>query len=119
MANIVELTALVLEEAKCCTVDAVVTHEQQLLITTTFDATLRAATSDASELSCVSGWFCRLPSNSTDLQLSPLWQRRRQQYHEPFAALAAGAAVRPADELLVVLRWMWRVRWENQLKEPF
>ena len=25
----------------------------------------------------------------------------------------------PADELLALLRRLWRVRWENQHKEPF
>ena len=55
----------------------------------------------------------------TDLQLGPMWQRRRQQYLEPYAALAVDGAVGPADELLGLLRRLWRVRWENQHKEPF
>ena len=55
----------------------------------------------------------------TDLQLGPMWQRRRQQYLKPYAALAVGGAVGPADELLGLLRRLWRVRWENQHKEPF
>ena len=41
----------------------------------------------------------------------PMW--RHQQYHEPFAALALGGAVGPADELLWLLRWPWRVNGEQ------
>ena len=95
----------------------------------------------------------------TDLQLGPLWQRRCQLYHVPYAALAVGgaagaaaaaalalpaapagaAAAAPAvpagaaaaaaavpagaagavDELQQLLPRLWRVRWENEHKEPF
>lgn len=37
----------------------------------------------------------------------------------PYAALAVDAAVGPTDELLALLKRLWRIRWENKQKEGF
>ena len=66
-----------------------------------------------------SGSGSRCVRQGTDQQLGPFWQRRHQHYLEPYAALAVVGAVGPADELLALLRRLWRVRWENQQTKPF
>ena len=55
----------------------------------------------------------------TDLQTVPVEQRRRERCLVPYAALALAAAAGPVDELLALLRRLWRVRWGNARKEPF
>jgi len=65
----------------------------------------------------------------TDMQMVATYAARRQQYLVPFSASAVAAAdagagaaapaAAPVHELLQVLRRLWRLRWENEHKEPF
>ena len=55
----------------------------------------------------------------TDLLIAPVEQRRREARLAPYAALALDAAAGPVDELLDLLQRLWRIRWENERKEPF
>lgn len=46
-------------------------------------------------------------------------QRRAEERLEPFGALAGGPAPALLDEVRELFRRLWRLRWSNELKEPF
>ena len=57
--------------------------------------------------------------SGTHMLTAGLRQMRRDLYFAPFVASALDAEPGPVDELLALLRRLWRVRWENERKEAF